>query len=141
MKSFFWTDSNIVLSWISNNQPYKQYVSSRIKEICQSTSKEDWRHCPGSLNPADVPSRGLRRYELPRKKTWWEGPQFLQLRESEWPSVSTTEPNKEADSELLKNPPDVAHVFSSSTMQSNYSLISLFKVIDIKRFSNLDTLL
>ena len=56
MESYFWTDSSVVLSWISSNRPYKQYVSSRIKEILQHTNQEDWHHCPGSLNPADMPS-------------------------------------------------------------------------------------
>lgn len=51
-----------------------QYAANRVREICQLTSKDHWRHCPGHLNSADLPSR-----------VWWEGPPFLLLPENEWP--------------------------------------------------------
>ena len=113
MELYYWTDSNVVLLWISSDQSYKQYVSSQIKEIHQNTNREDWHHCHGVLNPADTPSRGLRGSELPNRRTWWEGPQFLQHNNAEWPSTSITEVNKESDSELLKTQPDITHVFNS----------------------------
>ena len=138
MELHFWTDSNVVLSWISSNRSYKQYVTSRIKEIHQNTNREDWHHCPGVLNPADMPSRGLKGSELPNRKTWWEGPQFLQLDKAEWPSTIITEFTEETDSELLKTQPDIAHVFTSS---QNCSPISLSKIVEAKNFSNWETLL
>ena len=41
MKLYFWMDSSVVLSWISSNRSYKQYVSSRIKETHQNTNRKD----------------------------------------------------------------------------------------------------
>ena len=141
MDLHYWTDSKVVLLWICSNRSYKQYVSSRIKEIHQNTNREDWHHCPGVLNPADMPSRGLRGSELPKRRTWWEGPQFLQRNKAEWPFTSITEVNEESDSELLKTQPDIAHVFTSCPTYQSCSPISLSKIVEAKNFSNLETLL
>ena len=52
------------LCWIRNERPWKQYVQHRVDEIRKLTSKNDWRHCPGKQNPADLPSRGVNAKEL-----------------------------------------------------------------------------
>ena len=57
IETVYWVDSMSVLFWIRNQKPWKQYVTSRVREIWQLTSREQWRHCPGPLNPADLPSR------------------------------------------------------------------------------------
>ena len=81
----YWVDLMSVLFWINNEKPWKQYVTSRVSEIRWLTSREQWRHCPGLLNPADLPSRGLTGDKLLKSVLWWEGPAFLQLPKSEWP--------------------------------------------------------
>ena len=53
-----------VLSWVQNNKAWKQYVGTRIKEICQLTDRDHWLHCPGILNPANLPLRGLSASQL-----------------------------------------------------------------------------
>ena len=40
-----------------------------------------WNHCPGSLYPADIPSRGLPTEELSRSKLWRYGPNLSQIPE------------------------------------------------------------
>ena len=77
IEKFFWTDSTTTLQWIQNDKPWKQYVRQRVQEIRQLTPRERWRHCPGSENPADLPSRGLSVNELIKSQVWWEGPAFL----------------------------------------------------------------
>jgi len=64
METFLWTDSTVVLCWLQSHKPCKQYVSSHINKIRKLTSKEIWHHCPGALNPADIPSRGMKGTEL-----------------------------------------------------------------------------
>ena len=70
-------------AWIKHDRVWKQYVSNRVEEIKLLTDREDWRHCPGSENPADIPSRGLSSPELAASKLWWNGLPFLLLPESE----------------------------------------------------------
>ena len=68
-----------VLFWIKNEKPWKQYIASRVSEIRQLTPREQWKHCPGPLNPADLPSHGLTGDKLLKSVLWWEGPPFLRL--------------------------------------------------------------
>ena len=61
---FYWVDSITTLHWIRNDRNWKQYVQHRVNEIRDLSSVESWRFCPGSLNPADLPSRGISAKEL-----------------------------------------------------------------------------
>ena len=76
-KTVYWTDSMTTLSWIKNQKIWKQYVQHRVNEIRSLTLKDSWRHCPGHLNPADLPSRGLTAKTLATCETWWKGPRIL----------------------------------------------------------------
>ena len=83
-KTIFLTDSMIALSWIrSEARTFKPFVSARIGEIQTDSDPEQWRHVPGSLNPADDISRGINADELEGR--WKHGPEFLYLPEEEWP--------------------------------------------------------
>ena len=46
-----------------------------------------WRHCPGSLNPADDASRGLSAHQLLSSERWFSGPAFLPEPEEKWPQT------------------------------------------------------
>ena len=59
LKATYWVDSTAALFWIKHQRPWKQYISRQVSEICSCTSSVVWRHCPGVVNPADLPSRGL----------------------------------------------------------------------------------
>lgn len=52
------------LCWIKNDRIWKQYVQHRVEEIRSLTTREEWGHCPGDTNPADLPSRGLSANDL-----------------------------------------------------------------------------
>ena len=64
VETFYWTDSISALCWIRNVKPWTQYVRHRVSKILETSSREQWFHCPGLQNPADLPSRG--KYEEPR---------------------------------------------------------------------------
>jgi len=98
----FWSDSTISLFWIKTDRQKDIYVENRIHEIRNLSDPGQWRHCPGTINPADIASRGETDVaKLRSSKLWWEGPDFLSLSEDQWP-----ENIKEKDL-LLKNELDL----------------------------------
>ncbi|XP_064619558.1 uncharacterized protein LOC135482999 [Lineus longissimus] len=82
----FWTDSMTVLQYIQNEtKRFHVYVANRVAEIRDVTTPGQWRHCPGSLNPADDASRGVKPSAMADLKRWWQGPEFLLKSEEYWP--------------------------------------------------------
>ncbi|CAL8109546.1 unnamed protein product [Orchesella dallaii] len=81
----YWSDSSTVLAWIHRNDEWNTFVGNRVKKILSMSTAQDWRHVPGSQNPADLPSRGCDARFLLESK-WWEGPQWLRSDPSTWPS-------------------------------------------------------
>ena len=138
----YWIDSTAALCWITNDKPWKQYVSNRVKEICQLTNRDQWRHCPGQLNPADLPSRGLKSSDLVDNQVWWEGPQFLSLAESNWPHNVACEENEDAYFELNKNADDKEVTFTMlATTDEGVDTVKIDQVIDYTRFSQYSRLI
>ncbi|KAL9978596.1 hypothetical protein ACROYT_G016131 [Oculina patagonica] len=139
-KTVYWTDSMTTLCWIKNQRIWKQYVQHRVDEIRSLTSKDSWRHCPGHLNPADLPSRGLTAKTLATCETWWKGPEFLYLPESEWPENRTTQSEDELVlKEVVKSPSTTVHSLVSNS--ANMPEKKIDQIIDINRFHDLTKLL
>lgn len=84
VKIYFWTDSSNALGWIKRDENWQVFVHNRVKKIKELSNSEDWRHIPGNLNPADLPSRGCTPKQLISSK-WWEGPDWLKRQEQYWP--------------------------------------------------------
>ena len=137
VETFLWTDSTVALCWINNHKPWKQFVSSRVDEICKHTSDCQWRHCPGHLNPADMPSHGLLGNELFNNEPWWNGPTFLQLTEDNWPSMMTSDTCEEAQVEIMKTL--ISHSFVAVTTAEKTP--TLHEIITCNNFSSLNKLL
>ena len=78
----FCTDSTAVLSWIKSKDRQKMYIANRLNKIAENSNKDDWRHVPGKMNPADHGTRGLAPCDL--QKLWITAPSFLIKPESEW---------------------------------------------------------
>ena len=98
----FWTDSSIVLGYISSNAGrFQRFVSNRIAFVRNHTNIEQWRHVPGNQNPADIISRGVKDIkQFTTSQMWQHGPKFLCKSESEWPQ--TPEVPLEVESEMKK---------------------------------------
>ncbi|XP_037293643.1 uncharacterized protein LOC119189067 [Manduca sexta] len=77
-KTYFWTDSTIVLGWIKMSpRMLKTFVQNRVTQINELTGDALWCHVSSKDNPADYVSRGLYLEELHKCKTWWHGPEFI----------------------------------------------------------------
>ncbi|UYV70147.1 hypothetical protein LAZ67_7001968, partial [Cordylochernes scorpioides] len=81
---YYWTDSTTALSWIKTNRQWGTFVNNRVKEICNTSGPNKWFYVPGSLNLADLPSRGCSVLQLKRTR-WWEGPEWLKQPQDHWP--------------------------------------------------------
>ncbi|XP_037794178.1 uncharacterized protein LOC119589654 [Penaeus monodon] len=78
IKEFFWTDSKVVLSYISNEaKRFHVFVANRVELIKDHSSTEQWKFIESAQNPADPTSRGLYVKELIEHSLWWNGPKFL----------------------------------------------------------------
>lgn len=87
IRMFLWSDSTIVLNWISaSSRKWSTFVANRVGEIQGLTRISDWRHVASVNNPADVLSRGLNVRELAICSLWWHGPNFLEMNEEQWPN-------------------------------------------------------
>ena len=87
--SWFWTDSTLVLQYISSeDRRFKTYVANRVAAIRSNSTPGQWRHIESTDNPADDLSRGLPARELHDKTRWLEGPSFLRQAETSWPAAS-----------------------------------------------------
>ena len=120
-KVLFFSDSNIVLSWIrSQAREFKPFVSARVAEIQSNSDPSQWRHVSGELNVADDVSRGIPAQRLIGR--WKQGPEFLRLPEEEWPKENSTADLNEVEKERRKTQ---AILLTGSP-----------EVIDCKKFSN-----
>ena len=84
IEEFYWSDSTTAIAWIQGNDEWGTFVGNRVKEIRSQTGQDVWRHVPGILNPADLPSRGCSPTKLLQLK-WWEGPSWLKEDPHHWP--------------------------------------------------------
>jgi len=134
----YWVDSTTVLFWIINQRPWKQYVLKRVSEIRPLTSSDQWRHCPGAVNPADHPSRGLEAQKLRDCTVWGKGPPFLKSCQEEWPDLVDLPPSDTAMAELTKTSAQDTHVLASV---ASGSVLNLTDVINCNRFSSFKELL
>ena len=140
--SVLWTDSMTTLCWIKNKRVWKQYVGQGVDEIRRLTHKDSWTHCPGEINPADLPSRGLTAKELSTSNTWWNGPNFLHNPVNQWPEMSQPAKTEEEEiqQEAIKNEKVITHSMVNTGTSDSLDR-GIDKIMDVERYSNIKTLL
>ena len=75
---FFWTDSKLMLKWITNpdlNLP--RFVMRRVNKILRVAPGNKWNYVSAKENPADIGTRGGAFKKSDSVKLWLEGPKFL----------------------------------------------------------------
>ena len=133
---YFWSDSQIVLSWITSKKILKPFVSNRVHEIRSISTS--WRYCPSADNPADLLTRGITFQQLSSSTQWRFGPTWLSL-PSKWPvwpqvEVLLTRTDYEEEVET----PSVKNLLAGTTEPSSTGIQHL---IDITKYSTLNKLL
>ena len=86
IKEYFWTDSKVVLSYISNknSKRFKIFVTNRVQLIKENSDVSHWMYIESKFNLADDASHGLSPTNQERVKRWVKGPEFLWKDESSW---------------------------------------------------------
>lgn len=74
----YFTDSKVALHWIKGQgKEWKLFVQNRVNQIRNLTAADQWQHCAGIENPADIPSRGMDPCKLSSCSLWLRGPPWL----------------------------------------------------------------
>jgi len=82
------TDSQVSCHWLwSQSEHHTEYVRTRVNTIKKVIPPKNWRHIPGSQNPADLASRGCSLSELVQSKLWRCGPEWMSQDRSQWPEI------------------------------------------------------
>ena len=81
---YLWCDSQIALHWLSNTKTKPLYVIHRVDEITTLVPTAKIRYIQSEDNPADLVTRGLTAVQLANTSLWWQGPQWLPVKE-QWP--------------------------------------------------------
>ncbi|KAE9524046.1 hypothetical protein AGLY_015527 [Aphis glycines] len=126
-----WTDSTIVLAWLTTEQKkLKIFVTNRVAKIRSLIPMCEWAHVTSGDNPADPASRGTLPKELISQSLHIHGPYFLHLPEHQWPVISLSKLKLPATDQLpevkkfsectlhvhqVQNPEDMLKRFSSLT--------------------------
>ncbi|XP_075150561.1 uncharacterized protein LOC142224663 [Haematobia irritans] len=80
-----WTDSTIVLSWLSKPPCFwATFVANRVSKIIEVVNPVNWSHVTSESNPADLASRGVTPQEILENSLWWQGPEWLSKSEDCW---------------------------------------------------------
>jgi hypothetical protein len=145
VQEFYWVDSTATLCWIRNERLWKQYIQNRVTEIQKLSSPEMWHFCPGILNPANLPSRGISAKALCQERLWLKGPDFLFQSEDQLPTnpeKGTIDNDDDILCEAVKGPTDVVRSLPANTSEEPKVIrANISAVIDIDRFGNLKKLL
>ncbi|XP_052071218.1 uncharacterized protein LOC127709652 [Mytilus californianus] len=124
---WFWTDSNIVLGYIANdNRRFHVFVANRVQQIREHSSPTQWKYVDTKENPADVASRGASANDLVTNSNWFTGPKFL------WTLQSFDADANKPD--LTLNDPEIRMVKAFSTKMDVIEFASLIERLEY--FSN-----
>nr|XP_039253362.1 uncharacterized protein LOC120330467 [Styela clava] len=81
-------------------------MANRLAKIEEGSEPHQWHYVPSELNSADYASRGMIAKKLIAKKSWLQGPEFLYLKEENWPQMPVKLPDLPLEF-ILKKPMNV----------------------------------
>ena len=127
-----YTNSQISYYWIHGlDKGWRPFVQNRVDEIRKLVPSINWRHCPGSEDPADIPSCGLSLAELVDSDMWLHGPSWLTSRGSH---SEEDDPPKEIPEECwLEHKVSVVPTLLTTESHGISNLIEIVNYSDIDR--------
>ena len=54
-----WTDSTIVVQWINSTNKHPIFIATRVSELLENTSVDQWNHVATCVNPANAGMSGM----------------------------------------------------------------------------------
>ena len=136
----YWSDSQIVIHWLSSNKDLKQFVKNRVIEIRESTRNTTWNYCPSSDKSADLLTRGVRSDAIIASELWNNGPNWLTNQDS-WPQWN---PKTVLLQTFVPEDPQTDHDDSPPNETPQSTLLShkgIGNVINLNNYSDLQRLL
>ena len=128
-KIYMIVDSEIVRAQIQKESyGFNTFVGVRIGEIRSLTRPDDWYWVDGSVNIADIISRGRQPEDLASDSEWQTGPSFLKDQEEHWPIKQSYVGDQLPDQIIMK-------------VQGIEAPASVSNAIDINRFSSYSKLM
>ena len=132
-----WTDSTIVLQWLSQlPRTWTTFVAKRVSYIQEILPRSNWNHVPTADNPADLASRGATTDDLLQCSLWWQGPVWLQRDSLHWPKLDIQEkdvPERKQFKTVVSEHQTKIVLAAQSNKTST--------ILDITRFDSLDKLI
>ena len=81
----YWSDSTITLQYIKNKKHrLRVFEANRVSDIHEISEPEQWNKIDGSINPADLLTRGVLDPKKLMLNRWFEGPEQLEKDEETW---------------------------------------------------------
>ena len=89
--TILWTDSEVCLHWIKSPKTLSVFVENRLKKITKIPDIT-FKYIQTKENPADLVTRGiLADADFSQNKLWWNGPDWLSMHPSSWPTWNLPE--------------------------------------------------
>ncbi|XP_058817359.1 uncharacterized protein LOC131680663 [Topomyia yanbarensis] len=139
-KVLLWTDSSIVLHWLSSTpSSWQTFVANRVAEIQRLTTNAFWKHVPSCDNPADLISRGMNVNDFYNSYLWWNGPPWIATINQPWPESIKIPARHSLSEEVLEVRKQVFHVaMANGDLVKRYSSYTqLLRIGSLcRRFAN-----
>lgn len=131
-KAILWSDSTVALGWIrSDPNKWKTFVCNRVTEIVSHTNPSQWRHCPGTDNPADKLSRGITPSILKNLDIWWNGPTWIIKPEAYWPDSNAIHEDYSHNLEARRKKVETLYIATAEPIMKAENYSSYFKLLRV----------
>ncbi|XP_064620787.1 uncharacterized protein LOC135483687 [Lineus longissimus] len=137
--SMLWSDSQIVLHWLSSDKKLPCFVQNRITEIKACDVITEFRYCPTDANPADLVSRGVSAENLSENNLWWTGPDWLKT--GDWPTREIGQPDVQTVLAAIANEEAINTVNVNNVACQPAVPCGIMNILDSERYSSLRRLL